>query len=1170
MKWHMALLCLLGLALTGTFISAEPLYPVESPVIAAPQAPRLTIDLLGKDAAGNLASGILEPMPEEHDGFPVFRVTGSQACLRISEPGFVAPNMKLAWSWKKATGKVCVLQVALRNPRTGQQRYLGYGAGNWVEAPSADPTIEIVVSPDLPREWTRTERNLLEDIRNVLDWDSAQITELYLSPWDGEPGLFAQVVLSNVSAKDVVAEARDAALKALSDSGRGHYMPMRLKKAEEERVSNFETDLEECAPGRNSGANEWSAFGVDSGNKDFNCMGREMMVRYPVFDLVFRLYDGDTELKPGDLDSFRLGLMDNCLPAVWGGWQYDGLLYKVTAMTVPSPDSGNYDLFKLQVQNPTQTARASRLVVGLDGPPDMRVDQGVVLGQGDASFLIGDLPGKTRCVLREWGLCDKRAKAYTAGPSPDGGEPALEHYRVGLDGLPVVYRVKAGPGAKYKVYLAATPHISGYLTPTPGKPGDLIFEYKVEGCSPKTLDWFEYTSEKARPLCVGFDDACDVNGDGYLQIESGVAAASVLRHTRLSVIYVFPGSTPIDSPEAVYRGQLNAQCIYHVQVGITPEQSWNNQEYDKSDVGLARFCLDYDAAIMPGETRTYCLKVPPVHRRQPVSMGYIAHAFRDVLPGEAIPAFTRAQVDALTSADPDAAEALVRQHWASLFDKATRFTLPDPVLTGLFQSRLATRAVLDTKIAEGVYYNPCSPFFYFDHAYRDQAYVVYGYDLAGLHDLAERLLRVYCMDTRDVPPGPVAFDGRPLQLGMLDNGLWNTRPGQFDTQGQNIWALVQHYKLSGRREWLDVTAYPYIARGAQWIVNSRRKHMEEVGNPEDPRYGLIEPGGMEVLEVGKGMHMYYMNAFAILGLREAADAARALGRDADAALFTGEADALKASLRKSFSQTFKRTGLYEGSLWFGVEPEGVGMYGFWAHNCLLWPCRALDPQDPMLTATLRHMERMADTWGGGLHSEGKGSFWPYIGADRAVGYLLRNEPDRTLAYFCAFTDTAGGTFSWGEGYTNLIAGGDQPHMWADAQWVNLFRHLFVMEDASTLMITPAIFRRWTQAPAPVSVQGLPTHFGDLDLTITPETPEGMIAFEVRITPKGDQARRSLDKLLLYPRVAGGREIGTVTCNGTELGSYTGDVIVLESPPRTESLHVEVSVKAGTGGETPDR
>ena len=46
---------------------------------------------------------------------------------------------------------------------------------------------------------------------------------------------------------------------------------------------------------------------------------------------------------------------------------------------------------------------------------------------------------------------------------------------------------------------------------------------------------------------------------------------------------------------------------------------------------------------------------------------------------------------------------------------------------------------------------------------------------------------------------------------------------------------------------------------------------------------------MEVVEVGKGTHMYYLNAFGVLGLREAADAAKAVGAEDDARLFAAEA-----------------------------------------------------------------------------------------------------------------------------------------------------------------------------------------------------------------------------------------------------------------------------------------
>ncbi|OHB85471.1 MAG: hypothetical protein A2V98_26170 [Planctomycetes bacterium RBG_16_64_12] len=948
----------------------------------------------------------------------------------------------------------------------------------------------------------------------------------------------------------------DDQLAGYARVGKGDYVPLRLKGYDEKRVAKFETSFEECAPGRNSGANEWSAFGAEGG-VNFNAMGRDLHVRYPAFDLVFRLDDGREEIKPDQLESFRLGLVDNRLPAIWGGWQHEHLLYKVSVMTVPSREHGSFDLYKLEVQNLTSQPIPSKLTATLEGPPDMRLEDGVVRGLGDAPFLIASPPSEHELVLRDWGLCDKRAKAYATGGGPGKTEEAVARYRLGLDGVPVVYRLKAEAAKKYLVYLVSTPHISGYLLEKPEKPGDLVCQYAVEGCDPQSLDFVEYARQNRRPLCVALAGAHDADGDGYIEVAAGASADSRLRHTRLSVIYVFPEGTQVEDPESVYSGAMNSQCVWHVDVGATPEQAPTNQHYDKSDLGFARLKLRYGRSIPPGTKETYWLKVPSIHRREPVSMGYIAHAFRDVLPGEAVPPFPAEKVRALHDLDPRQAELLVRDHWNEFFSRAARFELPDPILVDIFLSRLATRAILDVAIRDDVVYNACSPFFYFDHAYRDQAYVIYALDLAGLHDRAERLLRVYAMDVENVPQGPIAFDGRPLQLGMLPDGLWNTRPGQYDTQGQNLWALVEHYKLSGNRQWLEETAYPYIRRGAMWIVNSRHKHMEEVKDPEDPRYGLIEPGGMEVLEVGQGMHMYYMNGFAILGLREAADAARSLGAADDHKLFWTEALELKKSLHKSFTQTFKRTGLYEGHLWFGVEPEGVGMYGFWAHNCLVWPCRSLDPHDPMLTATWRRMDSMSNQWGGAMHSEGEGGFWPYIGVDRAVSYLLRGEPEKTLDYFCALTDTAGGTLSWGEGYSNVLAGGDQPHFWADAQWLNLFRQLFAFEDGSSLWLTPALFRRWHEGSQGVRVSRLPTHFGDLDLEIRPQPNGTEIDYRIKISPKGDQSARTLERLVLYPRLAGGGPIESVSVDGKPLAAFTRDTAVISQPERGREIRVRV-------------
>ena len=221
------------------------------------------------------------------------------------------------------------------------------------------------------------------------------------------------------------------------------------------------------------------------------------------------------------------------------------------------------------------------------------VEDGVVRGLGDAPFLLVDPNPAHERVFRDWGLCDKRAKSYTAGAGPGKTEAAVASYRVGLAGLPVSYRFRAEPGKKYLVYLVSTPHIAGYLLETPEKPGDLVFEYQVEGLAPQTLDWVEYTRAKQQPLCVRFDGAHDADGDGYIAVSSGVSADSRIKHTRLSVIYVLPQGTSVPQEEAIFSGAMNSQCVWHIDVGATPEQGPTNQDYDKSDLGFARLKLRY-------------------------------------------------------------------------------------------------------------------------------------------------------------------------------------------------------------------------------------------------------------------------------------------------------------------------------------------------------------------------------------------------------------------------------------------------------------------------------------------------------------------------------------------------------------------------------------------------
>lgn len=1092
--------------------------------------------------------GTLEWVPDGFKGKPCVKVGVQQRGGLLRQPVVLTPASRARWWWKKDGGGLCLIQFGLTNPATAEHRWLGYAAGAWAEEPSYDPTVEMFVSSKPPREWTQVERPILEDARKLLRWREAVLTDLALSPWDEGAGWFAQVEVTEVMSQEEQKRATREEAEALSRLTRGPYAPPRIRQPGEREVE-FQYSFEECAPGRNSHTNEWGAFGAFEG--PFNTLGTRLRVRYPLCDLVFRLFDGQREVEPRGLESFRLGLVDNFLPAVWASFEYEGLRYRVTAYCVPDPD-GAFDLFKLEITNPGKEGQTSLLAACVDGPPDLRLEGEVVRGLGTAPLFVADGPTTTELFLRDFGLCDRRAKGYPMGAAPGGAEPEFQQIRVALGGAPVVYRARVQAGRRCTVFL-------GSFAGVP-EPGTWVHRLSVEGAVEQVFDHCSLAGQD-RPLCLRFDGAHDADGDGYIEMRCVPEPGAKDQRAFLNVIWVFPeGAGNLDTNE-VLRGHCNDRALYRINVGATPEVGWQNQEYDLSDVGIAQLRLRYAEQVQPGGTIIRWIKLPPIHRRQLAAMSYAHHAFSQVLPGEAVPAYSDDRLMHLRGIDPPRAETRVKEYWREFAARCASVETPIPILNDMFRSRLACRAIHQIRLNENVVYNCCSPWNYCDFAYRDHAYQVYAFDLGGRDDLAAQLLQSYCMERKDVPDGPIGFGGRPITLGMFENGLWYHRPGQWDSQGQGLWALVEHYKLTGDRRWLKQTAYPYIRRAAEWIVQSRERNNKTFPDSTDPRHGLLEPGAMEVAEMRDGMHLYYLSAWAVLGLREAADAARALGEIGDAKRFEKEWADLRACLQRSFERTFVREGMYRGHLNFTAAVAQEGMAGYWAHTPLLWPCGVFDPHDPMLTATLRHIESNASRYGSGLLSEGPGSFWPYISVDWAIGYILRGEPDKAVDLFCAYVDNAGTTLSWGEGYASEsnLAGGDQPHGWADAQFVNLLRHMLVMEQGDVLHLLPAVPRSWLKGPNPIRLQRLPTCFGALSLVVQPHPREGKLSATLQLDPLGDQ--RLPRKLILHLRLPDGLRISAATVNGKATEAYTDETLIVPRP-RRESAMLVVERAAG--------
>ena len=186
---------------TGVALAAERLIlPAEVVTNAEPVARAFDLVILGNEQIKRpLIGAAPEYIAKPQGGSADFLVKGQQVGIRIEEPVFVTPATSVSWFWRKDKGHVCIVQFELVNPATNQRRYFGYGAGSLAEAPSGDPTVEVFVADTLPAQGAKVERNLFNDMKQVLGWEQARIASVYLSPWDGEPGVFADMTIRGVS-----------------------------------------------------------------------------------------------------------------------------------------------------------------------------------------------------------------------------------------------------------------------------------------------------------------------------------------------------------------------------------------------------------------------------------------------------------------------------------------------------------------------------------------------------------------------------------------------------------------------------------------------------------------------------------------------------------------------------------------------------------------------------------------------------------------------------------------------------------------------------------------------------------------------------------------------------------------------------------------------------------
>ncbi len=390
------------------------------------------------------------------------------------------------------------------------------------------------------------------------------------------------------------------------------------------------------------------------------------------------------------------------------------------------------------------------------------------------------------------------------------------------------------------------------------------------------------------------------------------------------------------------------------------------------------------------------------------------------------------------------------EYWHSVMDRAARIEVP---------CRKATEVLLAAHVCQLIANDHGEVHggedFYDTFYIRDGAYQVMELEEAGFMDTAAKAIELYLIRQRD--------DGR-----------FESQKNQFDANGQAVWTLWQYYRITGDRDFLK-RVYPQMLRAIRWTMKARR-------TTRSPFAGVLPtaPADGECLWEAKN-HIVGYDLWNLRAMLCTADAARALGKKADEKELRDEVKDYRAAI----DAAWKNTALKH----FPPSWEKDGTH--WGNTETLWPTELFDRDDSRVEALSRHVRK--DFAGGYIEGtiqwKGTGNvdaIHPYMGAYTTMTDLVRGRHEQVVEdfYWYLLHSTAAHAFPEGIYYKKRMAWSHTiPHVTGACNYAIMLRHMLVHEAGDELSLLSAIPDWWLGEAKEINVERLPTHFGQMKLTV---------------------------------------------------------------------------------------
>ena len=308
-----------------------------------------------------------------------------------------------------------------------------------------------------------------------------------------------------------------------------------------------------------------------------------------------------------------------------------------------------------------------------------------------------------------------------------------------------------------------------------------------------------------------------------------------------------------------------------------------------------------------------------------------------------------------------------------------------------------------------------------------------------------------------------------------------------DSHGEFIYLIREYFNFTKDTVFLRsknknvLKAVEYIE---SLVAQRSTDHFKNGNDSVRAYFGMVTESISHEGYSAKPMHSYWDDFFTMKGLKDAAEIQKILGETESYERIKKTRDTFRDNLYTSLQLAMKTRKI-------NYIPGCVELGDFDATSTTiaLTPCNELNnlPKPQVYNTFDKYYEFFKNRRDGKLDWV---NYTPY--ENRLIGsFIILDQPERAheLIEFFLNDQRPQGWNHWAEvvwkDYRTPRYIGDMPHTWVGSDFINAIRSMFVYENEydQSLVLASALYQDWIDSPNGMSVENLPTYYGELSYSI---------------------------------------------------------------------------------------